>query len=109
MFFAMAETGARNTAIIGLLPKDIKLTAGIPHICIVGRKGCKLKTKHSKQNFPITGYALYAFRARPRGFSNYRDNPDQLTTKANKFLRDNNRFPLKIIPFTPCDIVFKIG
>lgn len=93
LFFAMSETGTRNTEIIGLLPEDIKLDADIPHISIVGRKGRKLKTKHSKRDIPIVGYALDAFRARPTGFPDYRDNPDVLTTRLNKFMRNNDLFP----------------
>jgi integrase len=91
--FATAETGARNTEIIGLLPEDIVLSAEVPHINITGRKGHRLKTVHSKRTIPLVGYSLDAFRARPNGFPKYRGNPDQLTNKANKFLRDNGFFP----------------
>ena len=90
---AMAGTGARNTEIIGLLPEDIRLNDPVPHIAIIGRKGKKLKTVHSKRVIPLTGYALEAFKAMPEGFPDYRDCPDQLTNKINRFLRENGFFP----------------
>lgn len=90
---AMAGTGARNTEIIGLLPEDIRPFDTIPHISIVGRKGKRLKTVHSKRVIPLTGYALEAFIAKPEGFSDYRNCPDVLTNKMNKFLRENGFFP----------------
>lgn len=90
---AMSETGARNTEIIGLLPEDIRLDVDIPHIAIVSRKKRKLKTKYSKRIIPLVGYALDAFVARPNGFPQYREHPDVLTNKANKFLREKGLFP----------------
>lgn len=90
---AMAGTGARNTELIGLLPEDIRLHDPVPHIAIIGRKGKKLKTVHSKRVIPLTGYALEAFRAMPEGFPDYRSRPDHLTNKMNRFLRENGFFP----------------
>ena len=90
---AMAGTGARNTELIGLLPEDIRLDDPIPHIVIIGRKGKKLKTAHSKRVIPLTGYGLEAFQAKPQGFPDYRHCPDLLTNKMNKFLRENGFFP----------------
>ncbi len=90
---AMAGTGSRNTEIIGLLPEDIRLQNKVPHIAIIGRKGKKLKTVHSKRIIPLTGYALEAFKARPEGFPNHREHPDLLTNKMNRFLRENGFFP----------------
>lgn len=93
LIWAMAETGARNTEIIGLLTEDIRLDAEIPHIAITARKGHKLKTKHCERTIPLVGYALDAFKERPNGFPAYRDYSDILTNKVNKFLRENNLFP----------------
>ena len=65
----------------------------MPHIIIASRKGRKLKTKHSKRVIPLVGYALQAFQARPEGFPKYRMDPDHLTNKVNKFLREHDLFP----------------
>src|SRR5690554_1012005 len=74
-----AETGARPSEIVGLLPEDIKLDAEIPHISITDRKERPLKTPHSQRDIPLIGYALDAFKAMPNGFSRYRDKSDQLS------------------------------
>ncbi len=91
--FAAAETGARPSEIIGLLPEDIVLNADIPHISIRSGKDRMLKTPHSERVIPLVGYALEAFRAMPEGFPKYRDKPDHMTNAVNKFLRENNLFP----------------
>lgn len=88
-----AETGARPSEIVGLLPEDIKLDAEIPHISITDRKERPLKTPHSQRDIPLIGYALDAFKAMPNGFSRYRDKSDQLSATVNKFLRENGLFP----------------
>jgi integrase len=91
--FAAAETGARPSEIVGLMPEDIKLDAPIPHITITDRKERTLKNAHSARSIPLIGYALVAFRACPNGFPRYRDKPDHLTNAVNKFLRANKLFP----------------
>lgn len=88
-----AETGARPSEIVGLLPEDIKLESEIPHISITDRKERPLKTPHSQRDIPLIGYALDAFKAMPNGFSRYRDKSDQLSATVNKFLRENGLFP----------------
>lgn len=91
--FAAAETGARPSEIVGLLPEDIVLDADIPHISIRSRKMRTLKTPHSERTIPLVGYALEAFQAMPEGFPKYRDRPDNMTNAVNKFLRENDLFP----------------
>ncbi len=90
---AAAETGARPSEIVGLLPEDIILNDPIPHIWIRDRKGRPLKTKHSERQIPLVGYALDAFKAMPNGFPKYRDRTDNLTAAVNKFLRGNKLLP----------------
>jgi len=91
--YAAAETGARPTEIVGLLPEDIILGADIPHISIKNRKNRLLKTPHSERVIPLVGYALDAFKAMPNGFPKYRDKPDNMTNAVNKFLRENGLMP----------------
>ncbi|MBU7569299.1 MAG: tyrosine-type recombinase/integrase [Flavobacterium sp.] len=88
-----AETGARPSEIVGLLPEDIRLDAEIPHISITDRKERPLKTPHSQRDIPLLGYALEAFKAMPNGFPKYRDKADNLSGTVNKFLRQNKLLP----------------
>ncbi len=90
---AAAETGARPSELVGLLPQDIRLHHPIPHIAITDRKERTLKNIHSERVIPLVGYALKAFKACPGGFPRYRDKPDNLTNVANKFLRENGLVP----------------
>lgn len=91
--FAAAETGARPSEIVGLMPEDIRLDATVPHIAITDRKERTLKNPHSERVIPLVGYALDAFKACPNGFPRYRDKADNLTAAANKFLRENDLLP----------------
>jgi integrase len=91
--YAMADTGARSSEIVGLLPEDIHLNVPIPYIAITDRKERSLKTPHSERIIPLVGYALEAFKACPKGFPHYRDRPDTLSNTANKFLRLNGLLP----------------
>lgn len=92
---AAAETGARPSELVGLMPEDIKLNADVPHIAITDRKDRQLKTPHSQREIPLVGFALRAFEALPEGFEKYRGKPDNLTNAVNKFLRDNELLPSK--------------
>ena len=91
--FAAAETGARPSELVGLLPEDIRLAHPVPHIAITDRKDRMLKTTHSQRVIPLVGYALEAFKACPQGFPQYRDKPDNLTNTVNKFLKENKLRP----------------
>ena len=93
--FVAAETGARPSEIVGLLPEDIRLNDPVPHMKIVEREKRALKTEHSERDIPLTGYALQALTALPNGFPRYRAEPDNISTATNKFLRDNKLLPSK--------------
>lgn len=95
LLMIVAETGARPSEIIGLLPEDIILNDAIPHFCIRNRKDKMLKTPHSERTIPLVGYALEAFRNYPNGFLKYRNKPDNLTNAISKFLRDHSLTPSK--------------
>lgn len=95
LLMIVAETGARPSEVIGLLPEDIILDASIPHINIKNRKDKTLKTPHSERTIPLTGYALDAFQNCQNGFPKYRNKPDNLTNAISKFLRDHKLTPSK--------------
>jgi len=88
-----AETGARPSEILGLMPEDIVLNVPIPYISIKNREKRMLKTPHSERTIPLVGYALEAFKAMPNGFPKYRDKPDNMANAVNKFLRKNKLLP----------------
>lgn len=92
LIFAMADTGARESELIGLQPDDILLEDNIPHIWIRARGDHALKTLHSQRKIPLVGSSLYAFSQLPTGFSHYR-NADTVSTTINKYLRENNLKP----------------
>lgn len=93
VLFAAAETGARPSELVNLLPQDIRLAAAVPHIAITDREDCELKTTYSQREIPLVGYALEAFQNMPDGFPRYRDKADTVTNTINKFLSDNSLFP----------------
>ncbi|MGE0132391.1 MAG: DUF6538 domain-containing protein [Blastocatellales bacterium] len=92
LIFAMSDTGARESELIGLEPQDILMEGQIPHIWIRGRKDYTLKTAHSERKIPLVGAALHAFAQLPEGFSHYR-NADTISTTINKYLRENKLKP----------------
>jgi integrase len=95
--FAMADTGARPSELVGLDAEngDIRLDTDIPYIYI--RPGFKreLKTRHSKRQIPLTGASLFAFQQLPQGFDHYYRKPDLLSSTLNKYLQENDLFPTK--------------
>ena len=92
LVFAMADTGARESELIGLRKEDIFLNDPIPHIWIRARKNCALKTPTSERKIPLVGASLYAFKLLPDGFSHYR-NADTASTTINKYFRENDLKP----------------
>lgn len=93
LLYVFAETGLCFAEQLSLLPEDIRLNDPIPHIALMPRKKLKLKTKYRKREIPLTGFALDVFKKYPEGFSLHVSNPDSLSTRVNKFLRENNLLP----------------
>lgn len=89
--YAMADTGARPSELVGLNAHrgDIRLDTDIPYIHIRPDSNRELKNKHCERQLPLVGAALYAFQQLPQGFQHYFQKPDQLSAVLNKFLRDN--------------------
>jgi len=92
LIYAMADTGARESELIGLQPEDILLDEEIPYIWIRARNDHALKTLHSERKIPLVGSSLHAFAQLPEGFSHYR-NADTASTTINKYLRENDLKP----------------
>ncbi len=93
MLYAVAETGAGLAEQVGLLLEDIHLDCDIPYIEIVPRQKKALKTRYRKRSIPLVGYALEAFKMYPQGFADFRDRPDGLSARINKYLREHNLLP----------------
>jgi len=93
VLYAMSETGASVSELVGLLPENIHLECEIPYIEIVPHKKKILKTKYRKRTIPLVGFALEAFKAFPEGFTKYRGQPDLLSAVLGKFLKENNLLP----------------
>jgi len=91
--YAMADTGARNSELVGLRKKDIRLDADIPFIDIRPHKGRTLKTAQSERKIPLVGASLYAFKQLPDGFDQYYCKADLLSSTTNKFLKENDLLP----------------
>ena len=92
LLYAMSDTGARESELIGLRGEDIFLDGDIPYIWIQPYKNHELKTLQSKRQIPLVGASLFAFRQLPHGFLHY-TNPDTASSTVNKFLRENDLKP----------------
>ena len=92
VLYAMADTGARNSEIFGLLPEDIFLNEEIPYIWIRPHEGHALKTSTSERKIPLVGTALYAFQQYPEGFKT-KGNPDTFSAGVNKYLKNHKLKP----------------
>ena len=98
VIYAMADTGARPSELVGLLPSEIVLDAPIPFVHICPRDGHGLKTTQSERKIPLVGSALHAFEHLPNGFEYHRsalNGVDNLTRKANDLLRSKGLLPSK--------------
>lgn len=94
LIFAMADTGSRESELIGLKGEDIILDSDIPYIWIRASAGHSLKTQSSERKIPLVGASLYAFQHLPDGFSHY-TNADTASSTINKYLRENDLKPTK--------------
>ncbi len=92
LIYAMADTGARESELIGLEAEDIIIYEDIPYIWIRPRKNKALKTPTSERKIPLVGASLYAFKQLSQGFNHYR-NADTVSTTINKYLRENDLKP----------------
>lgn len=95
LLFAMADTGARPSELLGLNAErgDIALDAPIPYIFIRPDKKKALKTTQSERQIPLVGASLYAFRELEGGFVHYHQKADTLSANTNKFLKENDLLP----------------
>lgn len=93
--FAMADTGARPSELVGLNPDngDIRLDTAIPYIHIRPESKKELKTPHSKRRIPLTGASLFAFQQLPNGFDHYYRKSDLLSATLNKYLQEHHLLP----------------
>ncbi len=93
--FAMADTGARPSELVGLDVSngDIRLDTDIPYISIRPDHQKALKTAQSERVIPLVGASLEAFKNLPNGFQNYYRKSDTLSNTLNKYLRDNDLLP----------------
>jgi integrase len=93
--FAMADTGARPSELLGLdaANGDIRLDAPIPYIYIRPAKDKALKTAQSERQIPLVGASLFAFQNLPQGFEHYYRKADQLSANLNGFLRNHGLLP----------------
>ncbi|MAH06345.1 MAG: hypothetical protein CL561_12385 [Alphaproteobacteria bacterium] len=92
LVFAMSDTGARESELIGLRRQDIILTGDIPFIWIQPYEGHALKTPHSERKIPLVGASLHAFQQQPSGFTRY-NTSDVVSSTINKYLRENDLKP----------------
>lgn len=93
--FAMADTGARPSELLGLNAArgDIRLDTETPYIHIRPDDDREIKNKYSNRQIPLVGSALYAFKQMAQGFNQYYCRPDQLSSNLNKFLREHDLTP----------------
>ncbi len=90
---AMIETGMRPSEICGLEEDDILLDHQVPHVKIRPKPKRRLKTVYSQRDIPLVGISLLTFRRFPRGFPAYRDRTTQLSSLANKVMRNRGLLP----------------
>lgn len=92
LVYAMCDTGARPSELMGLRHEDIFLDGDMPHIWIRPYEGHSLKAKSSERIIPLVGASLFAFENVRHGF-NKSKNPDSTTTAINKFLKQHSLVP----------------
>jgi len=93
LIYAMADTGARESEIIGLnANEDILLNTDIPYIWIRPKEKLEIKTSYSDRKIPLVGSALYAFQQMPQGITRY-TNPDAVSSLINKYLKEHDLKP----------------
>ncbi len=93
--YAMIETGARISELVGLDDQngDVVLDHPVPHIKIRPNEIRTLKTPQSERDIPLVGVSLYAFQQLNGGFDRYLGRRDLLSNTINKYFRTNNILP----------------
>jgi len=91
--YAMADTGARVSELVGLEDEDILLSDEVPHIKIRKNALRSLKTLQSERDIPLVGSSLLAFKELNGGFIRYRGKSDLISATINKYLRENGLIP----------------
>ncbi len=80
----LIETGCRHGEVINLRPKDIRLDAPVPHICIDEREDREHKTDEATiREVPLVGVALEAAKRAPNGFPKYHDKSNSFSAAAS--------------------------
>jgi integrase len=92
LVYIMADTGARVSEVIGLLPEDIFLDKEIPFIWIRPNKKRTLKNRPSERQVPLVGAALKGIQMIPHGFLRY-DLADSVSNLVNQYFDNNGLKP----------------
>jgi len=91
LVYLMAETGARPSEIIGILPEEFFLDEAVPHFLIQENEIRTLKTKTSERKIPLVGIGLIVARKIAKtGLTRYWKNPDSASGTISKYLREND-------------------
>lgn len=87
--YAMADTGARVSELVGLDSEagDVVLGTDIPHIKIRPNNHRNLKTIQSERELPLVGSSHFAFKELGGGFSRYLGKNTLISNTINKYLR----------------------
>ena len=93
LIYAMCDTGARVSELIGLEHDDIILDSDIPYIRIRPNSTRGLKTPQSERDLPLVGASLYAFNTLEGPFKRYQGKADLISTTISKYFRENNILP----------------
>lgn len=93
------ETGCRQSEIMDLPARAIRLQDDIPHLAIANEDGSdseadkrEVKNLHSERLVPLVGVALAAAKRHPDGFPRYR-HKRSYSAAVNKFMRENDLLP----------------
>jgi len=93
IIYTMIETGCRPSELANLLPKNIKLTHEVPHICVSTESNRQLKSRASEREIPLVGISLKAMQDMPNGFPRYKDREALLSASLMKAFRVRKLFP----------------
>jgi integrase len=92
LIYIMADTGARVSEVVGLLPEDIFLDDKIPFIWIRPNSKRTLKNRPSERQIPLVGAALKGAGMIRNGFPRY-DAADSVSNLVNQYMSENGLKP----------------